>query len=263
MGLCVSKPMESSTESTKTTRNTKSKLTKSNSSVVQDPRSHKITRVNGASIKSLGNALFFPDKAMPCKSITVPNFVCRRGTACEYAHAQTNLTFFLDCLNSAEFSLDVCIFQLTCNEIAEAVTNAVKRGVRVRIITDANNVDSNGSDIRRLNELGSPNKGFHYNHKMGIQIRCDERVGSQECRTKPHMHHKFCTIDCGQSKKDYTSNTKLMNGSFNWTRQAVLENQDNVMVLEGSVNFPMINAYQQSFNMMWSKYERFVLPRAG
>ena len=151
MGLCVSKPMESSTESTKTTRNTKSKLTKSNSSVVQDPRSHKITRVNGASIKSLGNALFFPDKAMPC----------------------------------------------------------------------------------------------------------------QECRTKPHMHHKFCIIDCGQSKKDYTSNTKLMNGSFNWTRQAVLENQDNVMVLEGSVNFPMINAYQQAFNMMWSKYERFVLPRAG
>jgi phosphatidylserine/phosphatidylglycerophosphate/cardiolipin synthase-like enzyme len=54
-----------------------------------------------------------------------------------------------------------------------------------------------------------------------------------------------------------------MNGSFNWTRQAVLENQDNVMVLEGLVNIPMINAYQRSFNMMWSKYERFVLPRTG
>ena len=200
---------------------------------------------------------------MPCKSIIVPNFTCRRGKECEFSHAQTNLTFFLDCLNSAQVSLDICIFQLTCNEIAQAVTNAVKRGVRVRIITDANNVDSNGSDIRELNELGSASKGFQFNHKRGIQVRCDERVGSQGCRTKSHMHHKFCIIDAGQSRKDYTSNTKLMNGSFNWTRQAVLENQDNVMILEGSVNHPMINAYHTSFNMMWSKYEGFVLPRSG
>ncbi len=201
------------------------------------------------------------DKAMPCKSIIVPNFVCRRGEQCEFSHKQTNLTFFLDCINSATKSLDICIFQLTCNEIAQAVGEAVKRGVRVRIITDANNVDSNGSDIRELNELGTANKGFTYNQKRGIQVRCDERVGSQECRTKPHMHHKFCLIDCGLGRKDYTGNTKLMNGSFNWTRQAVLENQDNVMVLEGAVNYPMINAYHQSFNKMWAKYERFVLPR--
>ena len=50
MGLCVSKPLESY----------KSKLEKLNSSVVLDQKSHKITRVNGASLKSLGNALFFP-----------------------------------------------------------------------------------------------------------------------------------------------------------------------------------------------------------
>ena len=61
------------------------------------------------------------DKAMPCKSIIVPNFVCRRGEQCEFSHKQTNLTFFLDCLNSATKSLDICIFQLTCNEIAQAV----------------------------------------------------------------------------------------------------------------------------------------------
>ena len=50
MGLCVSKALESY----------KSKLVKLNSSVVLDQKSHKFTRVNGASLKSLGNALFFP-----------------------------------------------------------------------------------------------------------------------------------------------------------------------------------------------------------
>ena len=52
MGLCVSKPLESTSY--------KSKLEKTNSFVVQDKQSQKITRVNGESLKSLGNALFFP-----------------------------------------------------------------------------------------------------------------------------------------------------------------------------------------------------------
>jgi len=52
MGLCASKPIESTSY--------KSKLEKTNSTVVLDSKSHKITRVNGASLKSLGNALFFP-----------------------------------------------------------------------------------------------------------------------------------------------------------------------------------------------------------
>ena len=52
MGLCVSKAIESTSH--------KSKLEKTNSTVILDSKSHKITRVNGASLKSLGNALFFP-----------------------------------------------------------------------------------------------------------------------------------------------------------------------------------------------------------
>jgi len=51
MGLCASKP---------TTTVGRSKYTKSNSAVVRDARSGKLTRVNGGSLKALGNALFFP-----------------------------------------------------------------------------------------------------------------------------------------------------------------------------------------------------------
>lgn len=77
MGLCVSKPLESY----------KSKLEKLNSSVVLDQKSHKITRVNGASLKSLGNALFFPVRKIifpkfkrvfwPCVFITYRIKRCR------------------------------------------------------------------------------------------------------------------------------------------------------------------------------------------
>ena len=51
MGLCASKPTVG-----------RSKYAKSNSAVVRDARSGKLTRVNGGSLKALGNALFFPGR---------------------------------------------------------------------------------------------------------------------------------------------------------------------------------------------------------
>merc|ERR1712072_8948 len=132
---------------------------KGDSSRVVRRSDYSLSRVGGTSLKQIGNVVFFPDQKMPCRSITEPNFgPCRKGEeACEYSHKQTNLTYFLDCLNSAEKTLDVAVFTITCNEIANAIKNAVERGVRVRIITYMNNVDTNGSDIRELNALAKPN----------------------------------------------------------------------------------------------------------
>jgi cardiolipin hydrolase len=42
----------------------------------------------------------------------------------------------LQFLGSARTSLDVCVFTITCDEIAGALLEAHKRGVRVRIISD-------------------------------------------------------------------------------------------------------------------------------
>jgi len=146
-------------------------------------------------------ALFFPDPAMPCNRYLAGQ-ECRRyaSGACEYAHKETSLVRLLRLLNGARSTLDVCVFTITANEIRDALLDAHRRGVRVRIISDDEQMWSQGSDVRDLMRAGIPTK-----------------TDSSEC----HMHHKVAIID----------GAKVLTGSFNWTRQAVIGNQENICVM--------------------------------
>jgi phosphatidylserine/phosphatidylglycerophosphate/cardiolipin synthase-like enzyme len=46
----------------------------------------------------------------------------------------------LQVLGSAKRTLDVCVFTITCDEIADALIQAHQRGVRVRVISDNDQV---------------------------------------------------------------------------------------------------------------------------
>jgi phosphatidylserine/phosphatidylglycerophosphate/cardiolipin synthase-like enzyme len=46
----------------------------------------------------------------------------------------------LHVLRGAQRTLDVCVFTITCDEIADALIQAHQRGVRVRIISDNDQV---------------------------------------------------------------------------------------------------------------------------
>merc|ERR1719244_1359562 len=52
------------------------------------------------------------------------------------------------------------------------------------------------------------------------------------------MHHKFAMID----------NNMLLNGSFNWTGQAVLKNNENIIV---SSNTTLVSRFAGEFERLW------------
>eukprot|EP00200_Dunaliella_tertiolecta_P013512 CAMPEP_0202392972 /NCGR_PEP_ID=MMETSP1127-20130417/92607_1 /ASSEMBLY_ACC=CAM_ASM_000462 /TAXON_ID=3047 /ORGANISM="Dunaliella tertiolecta, Strain CCMP1320" /LENGTH=186 /DNA_ID=CAMNT_0048995523 /DNA_START=876 /DNA_END=1433 /DNA_ORIENTATION=- len=156
--------------------------------------------------------LFYPDEALPCRFMDK----CRRNN-CTYAHHATSLSRMLDFLNSAQRSLDICVFTITCNEIADVLLDAHKRGVHVRIISDDDQMASNGSDVARLS-------------KAGIAVKIDN--------SKYHMHNKFAIID----------KRLLMNGSFNWTRQAVIGNNENVVIQDTP---QLVTAFGKYFESLW------------
>ncbi|KAI8466110.1 MAG: MT associated signaling protein phospholipase D [Monoraphidium minutum] len=160
-------------------------------------------------------ALFFPDPAMPCRHMAS----CRRQN-CTYAHQATSLARLVQWLNSAKRSLDVCVFSITCDELAEALLAAHGRGVRVRVISDNDQTATKGSDVDRLRASGLP-------------VRTD--------RAASHMHHKFAVLD----------DRFLLNGSFNWTRAGVLENEENVLILDEP---QVAAAYTAQFERLWAKF---------
>ena len=93
-------------------------------------------------------------------------------------------------------------------------------GIAVRIITNEEHESLSGSQIERF-------------QREGIPVRHD--------KTSFYMHHKFVIVD----------GSVLITGSFNWTRQAVLGNRENVLVTN---NAEIVRPYVKEFEKLWELY---------
>jgi cardiolipin hydrolase len=135
--------------------------------------------------------------------------------------SRDNEVILLNRLRTCRLSLDIAVFTITNDRIAAAIEEAHKRGVEVRLITDDECCKHNGSDVLKLAMLGIP-------------VKTDN---SKEY----HMHHKFAIID----KKI------VITGSFNWTTQAVLNNQENVLFIEDP---GLAKQYCDEFEKLWGLF---------
>lgn len=122
-------------------------------------------------------------------------------------------------LNSTRRTADICVFTITDDRIASAILAAHTRGVKVRIITDNDKAFDEGSDVPRLQAAGIP-------------LLVDQ--------TPFHMHHKFAIFDRG----------RLINGSYNWTRSAATNNEENIT---DTGDPALLASFQREFDSLWEK----------
>lgn len=120
-------------------------------------------------------------------------------------------------IGTARRTIDICVFTITDDRLTDAVIDAHRRGVSVRIITDNDKAADLGSDAARLRDAG-------------IGLRID--------RSQFHMHHKYAIFD----------GKLLLNGSYNWTRGAAEQNEENFMVLSQPA---LIDRYTSEFRILW------------
>jgi len=133
-----------------------------------------------------------------------------------------NYDFFLQYLSLAKKTMNVCVFTITDDKIADILVQHHKNGVNVRIITDNETSASQGSDIQTLRNAGIP-------------VRMDD--------TPYFMHNKFCVID----------DQLLLSGSYNWTSSAYSKNNENIIVTN---NEKLLKQFDKYFEELWIKFAK-------
>ncbi|XP_055389919.1 mitochondrial cardiolipin hydrolase [Condylostylus longicornis] len=145
-------------------------------------------------------------------------------------------------IENAKYSIDLAMHIFTSLELSDAILQAFKRNIRVRIICCNLQHGSTGSQVWNL-------------YDEGIAVRFQKVNGEQL------MHHKFCIID-GKNRVSVLRKTSevglknepnsiLMSGSCNWTRQGLYSNWENIVVTSER---KLIDSFEKEFELMWNEF---------
>lgn len=99
--------------------------------------------------------LFFPDETVACKAYFTDDYGCKNSN-CRFSHEENSLSKLFTYLISARISIDVCVFVITCSDLADLLIKSHQKGVVVRVVTDNEQVDVPGSQIWKLRKAGNP-----------------------------------------------------------------------------------------------------------
>lgn len=139
-------------------------------------------------------------------------------------------------INQEKKSIKIAIFSFTDGKIAHALIDAVARGVKVEVIVDVSGLRDKFSKIEMLRDNGvkvtvyDPRNTTVYNNIM---------------------HHKFVIFENNVGAKSL-----LWTGSYNFTKSATLNNQENVLVLD---EIHLIQKYAQQFELIKERTKKPML----
>lgn len=137
------------------------------------------------------------------------------------------LELILQSIEQAKYSIRVASYSFTSRPIANALIQAFKRGVDVRVIADKKANQPYYSAVRYIASKGIPTKTNDY-----YQI----------------FHHKFIIIDGKHTET----------GSFNYTAAAASKNAENALMIWN--NKKVARIYTNEWNKLWKESE-LVLPK--
>ncbi|MBR5130764.1 MAG: phospholipase D family protein [Alphaproteobacteria bacterium] len=121
-------------------------------------------------------------------------------------------------LNNAKQQIDIAVYSITNKNIADAINNAHRRGIKIRILTDKTQASNKSAKALEL-----------YNAGINIKVHSKHRI----------EHNKFVVVD-GES---------VMTGSYNWTSSATLKNSENCLKIWNDEQ--TISDYQKRFEYLW------------
>ena len=154
------------------------------------------------------------------KTLDAANEAAPVVSSAYFSPGDTCLRRLRDLMRSCKATLDICVFTIADDRLTDAILECHARGVQVRVVSDNDKQHDSGSDIDRL-------------RARGVQVRVDDAPS--------HMHHKFALFD----------GRVLANGSFNWTRSATRDNDENLVVSDDA---NLVRVFGLQFGKLWQQF---------
>lgn len=132
--------------------------------------------------------------------LLIPTLALAGNIEVGFSPSGTSLPLVLKTINSAKSSICMATYSFTSAPVARALVEAKKRGVAIKIVSDA---------------TGNSNKytATQYLANQGLDVRLNSNYAI--------MHNKFIVVD----------NQTVETGSFNYSSGAVNKNAENVVVM--------------------------------
>jgi phosphatidylserine/phosphatidylglycerophosphate/cardiolipin synthase-like enzyme len=126
-------------------------------------------------------------------------------------------------VRGASRSIDAAMYRVNNPRLVELLDEARARGLRVRLLVDANKYQVSPDSQELL---------------ASARIPFQRAYGRRGPGTK--MHHKFVILD-GRT---------VLTGSYNWTWESESENYESFLVLEAE---QLVAAYMREFEFLWNR----------
>ncbi|KAK3908048.1 Mitochondrial cardiolipin hydrolase [Frankliniella fusca] len=156
------------------------------------------------------------------------NFLCRRDAnrkkKCERDDCMFyNYKFILHKIMRATVSVDLCVQQLTTEDLSNELIFLHNIGIKVRVICDKEFSTGTGSQMQYFINSGT----------YCIEVHRLEGDGS--------LHHKFVIVD-GET---------LLAGTINWTMQSFFGNYENMLIVEDK---DTVRQFVDEFEKLWKTF---------
>lgn len=144
----------------------------------------------------------------------------------EEAHSLFDATddTIIACINRAQTTLDIAVYNNNSSNIVNAINNAFERGVTVRYVAEGETANS------ALNGLDA-----------GISVLDRQNAVSSG------MHNKFLIVD-----RNNVDSALVLTGSTNWTSNNLFSDPNNMVIIQDQA---LARAYTIEFNEMWGGQE--------
>lgn len=121
-------------------------------------------------------------------------------------------------IQSATKTIDASVYSINNTNIVNALKQAHKRGVKIRILTDRTQASGKSSKVKELRAAG-----------IDIRVHSKHKI----------EHNKFGIYD----------GKKASTGSYNWTKPASDKNSENCVFFFDDAN--VVNTYKDRFEYLW------------